>query len=306
MSEPNSKYSNLKSVKSYTLDITLDKAKGTIVAYLRSIDRFFDFLNVQSDEDIKNVGDDDIVAYQHNLKKSGLSASSINSQCRNLSAFFSFLKKRKYVKDTPLIEYLKEPNKMNAYLEQDEITKIIGACKNIEEKTIFLILVSTGLRRGELVDLRLSNQIEYSFLIKDAKGEKERYISLPDIVYDVFLEYLEWREKKYGNLNLDYVFISKNRNKYSGEAIRQKLNKMMERAGLPQKRIDEIHPHSLRHTFTANLIEGGIDIKIAQVALGHADLATTSKIYAHVRNKVVEKAMRSQNTIVFPKDEEGE
>jgi site-specific recombinase XerD len=127
------------------------------------------------------------------------------------------------------------------------------------------------------------------------KGNKERKVFLPEEYYQVLLKYIEWRNNKYGT-EIPYLFVSKMRCKYAGGSIRSKLKSIMARANFSPERIAELHTHSTRHTAAANFEENGIDIKVAQVILGHANLSTTANLYAHVRDSRIESAMRNQKT----------
>ena len=89
--------------------------------------------------------------------------------------------------------------------------------------------------------------------------------------------------------------------KYSGEAIRQRIHTIGVRAGLSEERLKEIHTHTTRHTFCANLIDSGADIRVVQGAMGHASIGTTM-IYAHLRNETLDNAILNQKSIFDNKE----
>jgi site-specific recombinase XerD len=295
----NFKYTHIPAIQDYVDFLLLDKSENTIISYISSIDRFFNWKNITSSQDIIALTSMDCRQYQGFLKGCGLSPNANNSHIRNLRALFNWMKENDYIDNSPFskVKELKVPSKMKHYLSEDEISTILAHSKNIEEKTIFAFLISTGLRREELASLRLSNRKGNAILVTSTKGDKERYVFLPDDVHALFEEYLQWRNKKYGN-EIDYIFVSKMRRKYSGEAIRLKFKTLMGKAGFSEDRIADLHPHSLRHTFLANFLGAGNDIKAGQIAMGHSNMKTTSDIYAHLRDNAMEAAFRNQKPIV--------
>jgi integrase/recombinase XerD len=287
---------DIAEVKEYLQTLELDKSKFTIDSYKIAINKFFTYMKIESKENLDCLVASDFRNYQAWLKETGLKASSINAYSRPLKALFNWMVENEYLEKNPMdkVKAMKEKKEMLAFFTEEETSTFLSAC-DLEEKAMFAIFFSTGLRRNELASLKLSDIDMYTILVSNGKGDKERTVYMPEDVYDVFLDYLEWRNKKYG-MEIPYAFVSKARRNYTGESIRMKFKTIMKKAGFSEKRISELHPHSTRHTFCANLIEGGVDLKVAQVALGHADLAITSKIYAHVRNSAVEKAMRNQKS----------
>jgi site-specific recombinase XerD len=238
----------------------MDKSEHTIRSYESALNRFFEFMNIQSIEDIKKIVPSDGRSFQAKAIKDGLQPSSINSCTRPLKAFYNWLLENEYVEVNPFLKVkdLRLPKKMLAFFSEEEVHQLLSSCKKIEEKTIFAILFSTGLRRDELVNLKLTDVTGYNLLV-NGKGSKQRVVSLPEDIYQLFLEYMEWRNKKYG-MDIPYVFVSKMRCKYAGESIRSKLKVAMERAGFSPERIAELHTHSTRHTFCSDLIENEVDL----------------------------------------------
>jgi site-specific recombinase XerD len=263
-----------------------------------AIGKFFSHFNIQSFEDVKNITLSQCRAYQSRLLDEGNKRSSANAYTRPLKTLFSWLVENEYLGKSPFdrIQYLKTEKTIPAFLTIDEIDAMIKACDKMEDKLILAILLSTGLRRNELVTLKLED-FKGEHIIVSGKGNKQRRLILEPRLAELLGDYIEIRNKKYGDTS-PYLFISKMGDKFSGEAIRQKIQSIGKRAGLSAERLEQIHVHTMRHTFAANLLESGADIKILQVSLGHSNMATTSLIYAHIRDSVLDNAMLNQRAVL--------
>ena len=291
-------YENIAEVKEYLDFVKLNDSKGTFYNYSLVIDKFFSYLNVQSFNDVEKITISQCRLYQSKLVEGGVKRSTANAYFRPLKSLFNWLVENEYLKKSPLdrLQYLKTEKNIPAFLTIDEIDAMIKACDKLESKLILAILLSTGLRRNELVTLRVED-FNNEHIIVRGKGNKQRRLILEPKLAELLGDFIELRNKKYGNTT-PYLFVSKMGSKYSGEAIRQRVQFIGRKAGLSEERLAQIHTHTLRHTFAANLLESGADIKVLQVGLGHASLNTTSQIYAHVRDGLLDKTMLAQRAIL--------
>jgi len=292
-----SKYNNLDFVKEYSLVLSLDKDEKTIQSYLSSIDRFFDFLKIQSNEDIFKISPLEGREYQQHLKDHALSNNSINTYLLFLKVFFNWLVNEEKIEKSPLtkVKNLKANEINRAFFSEEEVKKFFEHCKTNEEFAMFGIYFTTGLRRSELINIKLNQLDGYTIHNVIVKRGKTRDIYIPDDVLVYLAKYLRERNRKYPNN--EYLFVSNWGKKFSGEGIRYKFNSILERAGFPIERINELHVHSTRHTFATNLLSNGENMKTTQESLGHSDIQTTQKIYAHIHKNRVSEAMRNQSIL---------
>ncbi len=158
----------------------------------------------------------------------------------------------------------------------------------LRDRSILQVLLNNGLRRSEVINLRISDlRMEGSFYVLSVlgKGQKLRLAKLKPQVWQSIQDYLSARDSK--KEPTEYIFQShfkgvvkwqKTFGKISAETIRQLLQKYLKRLGVHKR----ITPHSLRHTFTTLAIDGGAQIHQVQIALGHSDPKTTMRYF---RNK---------------------
>jgi integrase/recombinase XerD len=297
--EDNMRYDHIMPVKDYFSFMQVDKSEHTVRSYISAVERFFDYLNVKSLENIKEITSSDCREYIKNLKESGLENSSINAHIRDLKAIFNWMRREDCLEKSPFdnIKLLKLGEREPIFLSEEESSKLIYSCKRLEDKTIIALLLTTGMRREEIVNLTLSgyNGTHITFI---GKGNKQRTLPLMPEVIELLNKYIKIRNKKYGN-TYKCLFVSKscknyNRDgRFSGEAIRAKVKHACKLAGFPEERINELSTHKLRHTFTSTLMDSTDDIRIAQEALGHSDVKTTMR-YAHMKNKKFDNVILNQ------------
>ena len=285
----------ISEVQEYFDTLKMDKSPHTIRAYLASVNMLLSFFQVNSIEDLEKITPKDLRKFQEHLRQNGSELSTINARLRPIKAMYNWLLENEYIETMPKIKELKTPKKITHFLSEEEVSLMIKGAKNDLDKLIIALLITTGLRRNELITLKLSDY-DGTHIIVNGKGNKQRKLILQKDVKDLLDKWIVKRNAKYGN-KLDYIFISKSSTKFNGASILDKVKSVMSNAGFSEERIKQIHTHSLRHTFVANLFESGADIYAAKMALGHQQLSTT-QIYAHLRNTALDRALNNMKSIV--------
>ena len=162
-------------------------------------------------------------------------------------------------------------------LSRDEVLRLIAAPTNIKHQAILAMLYSTGMRREELMNLKLSDIDSSRMVIRInlGKGNKSRDALLAVNTLTLLREYYRiFRPKP-----LVYVFESRSNpgQPYSPTSIAKIVSRAAEHEGITKK----VHPHSLRHAFATHMLERGTNLKVIQKLLGHSSLSSTM-IYVHL------------------------
>jgi len=155
--------------------------------------------------------------------------------------------------------------------------------------------LTTAIRREELCTLTLRHY-DGIHIIVEGKGSKQRKLALQPAIANLLNEYLEERNKKYGNTT-NALIVSNKGDRYSGDAILKKVKTVLKKAGLSEDRIDAIHTHSLRHTCIANLLSNNVDIYTCSKILGHASLQTSLR-YSHLHEGAMDSALQNQRSVI--------
>ena len=256
-------------------------SNSTVKSYVSS---FEDFINYYHDKDIDNLNENDVRAYLQWLAQNKRSNPYINQSINSIKFYYEVvlgMPNRFYSIERP-----RKEKKLPIVLSKENVKKLIDHTNNIKHRCLVSLLYSAGLRRSELLNLKITD-IDSSrmlILVRDAKGNKDRYTLLSEtILKDLRVYYKQWKPKT-------FLFESPNGNQYSTASVVKIISNAAIKAGIKKT----ISPHTLRHSFATHLLESGTDLRYIQLLLGHSSTKTT-EIYTHV-------AKSSFDTIKNPLD----
>lgn len=201
-----------------------------------------------------------------------------NNERRNLSAFFTWMRKSKIVQDNPVdnVDAKKVVMGKIDYYSREEIIELRDACKSKRDRAIIEVFRSTGARVGEIADIRLDqvNMHTGDIPIIGEKGGRARTLYLDAEARYYLAAYLDERKD-----NSPYLFtqtVGAKRGRMGTATYRTIMRKIGKRAKIQCR----VYPHKMRKTLGMDLKQHGLDIGIIQEILGHASPAVTSMYYA--------------------------
>jgi integrase/recombinase XerD len=149
-----------------------------------------------------------------------------------------------------------------------------------------MTVYGTGMRRSEVVRLRVSDIDSQRMIIRvvQGKGGKDRDLPLSPELLETLREYWRWRKPK------EYLFPTRDHRRAASEPISDKTiwqvcTDAARRAGITK----HVTPHTLRHSWATHLLEAGTDLRTIQMLLGHGDLETTAR-YIHLSQEHLHSA----------------
>lgn len=209
---------------------------------------------------------------------------TINRKVTSLKTYYKFLVKTKQIKETPLIGHqaLKVSKKMQVPFSQAEIEEVLNNLNTVgvdfestRNKLIVELLYSTGMRRAELIELKLSAVNLHNATLKViGKRNKERYVPLLNSVQKTLTHYLS--ERKQLDYTNDHLFVTIKDNKIYPNLVYRIINEYFSKVSSKVKK----SPHVIRHSFATHLLNEGADLNSVKELLGHSSLAST-QIYTH-------------------------
>lgn len=249
------------------------------------------------------VTSDDIRLYMATRKiKDNVTATTINNEFRVISSFYTYLQKEEILLKNPIskVTTMKEPKKKKKSFKEIEIEKMRDVLKNEREKAIFEILLSTGARVSELVNIKLE-EVSGNKAIVHGKGQKDRIVYLNAKAQLALEKYLEKREDK-----SEYLFPAGfQSNKAQGKAKthlwwteRKNVNedKPIDKGSIEQlirnrgRKVGvTAYPHKFRRTCATFALRSGMPIEQVSKMLGHESIETT-QIYLDMKEKDLEIA----------------
>lgn len=184
---------------------------------------------------------------------------------------------------------LKKESTLPVVLNRSELKALFKAPKLLKHRIILTLIYSAGLRRQEVINLRISD-IDFerkTIHIHRSKYYKDRVVPLSEYIARGLKKYLEV-EKPH-----NYLFNGKEHDGcYSMTALNWLMRESLKGAGIKKK----VNLHSLRHSYATHLLEEGVNIVTVKELLGHADV-TTTMIYLHVARLDVIKAHSPLDTL---------
>lgn len=243
-------------------------ANNTIKNYVSCFEKF---INYYQDKDLNSLNENDIRSYLIFLIKEERSNAYINQSINSIKFYYEIvlgMPNRFYTIERPRRE-----KKLPIVLSKNEVKRVINSTNNIKHKCIVSLLYSAGLRRNELVNLKITDIDSERMLIRvtAAKGKKDRYTILSqNTLEDLRTYYKIWKP-------IEYLFEGQFGGKYNSNSVGKLVKKAGYMAGIKKN----VTPHMLRHSFATHLLEAGTDLRHIQLLLGHNSTKTT-EIYTHV------------------------
>ena len=275
-------------VKEFIAYLELEKnySRHTVVAYEKDLAEFLAFCVASFDiSDLNQVQYVVIRSWIVSLSENGLSNRSINRKIASLKSYYRFLQKIGEKVANPLNKHkaLKTAKKVEipfSEIEMDAVLSAFGYANDFEGKRdqlMIQLLYATGIRRAELINLKLSDiDFETESIKVLGKRNKERIIPMLITLQGCFLDYYKERDKIENIEKSRYVFVSKSGNKIYETLVYRTITKYFNEVSSKLKK----SPHILRHTFATHLLNKGADLNSVKELLGHSSLAST-QVYTH-------------------------
>jgi len=260
-------------------------SKHTVLAYSKDVESFLKFLKIRfNQDDLKEVNYSQIRYWITVLVDQNITNRSINRKISSLKTFYKFLVKIDELNSSPLSKHkaLKTEKKVQIPFSVDEIRSVLDVnigsdYESIRNKLIIELLYSTGIRRAELINLKLidvdfsQNQVKVL-----GKLNKERYIPLLENIQNTIRLYLKKRECLESIEDEFYLILTRKGKKIYNSLVYRIVKNYFLKVSAKVKK----SPHILRHSFATHLLSNGADLNSVKELLGHSSLAST-QVYTH-------------------------
>ncbi|MFT0716504.1 tyrosine-type recombinase/integrase [Flagellimonas lutimaris] len=276
------------SVSAFISYLRLEKnySQHTIKAYESDIENFADFCKQDYGErNLEKVSYPLIRNWIVALSDQGVSNRTINRKISSLQAYYKFLLKVGDITISPLVKHraLKTSKKVEVPFSETEMEAILSEIpfandfEGERDKLIIELLYTTGMRRAELVNLKISDvDLSGQVLKVLGKRNKERILPLLPSAMEQINKYLIKRSELKNVLDSSYLLLTKDGLKIYETLVYRTINKYFSLVSPKVKK----SPHILRHTFATHLLNQGADLNSVKELLGHSSLAST-QVYTH-------------------------
>jgi len=247
----------------------LKRSERTIVAYTRGVK---DFLQ-HNPKPLEEIDHQDAFGYLVSLEKRGLAGQTLNQRRAALRILFDEILKKPLPKKVG--RYSKKSKRLPEILGQDEVSSFFKSCADTRLRTFFMILYSAGLRLSEARNLKTTDidSTNMLILVQAGKGCKDRKTILSERLLTQLRDYWKLYRPK------ELLFPNKldPQKPINSSTIQQACKKIASTAGIRKT----VTPHTFRHSFAAELLKSGVNLRYIQELLGHASIQSTM-IYLRV------------------------
>jgi integrase/recombinase XerD len=272
-----------------------DASENTLKAYAADLKEFWEYLT-EHQTNFQTANRADIEGYLIALEARGMAQST---RARRLSAvrqLYRFAFEEGWRSDDPATQ-IKGPRKkrhLPKTLTEHEVDRLLDAALStgrsapdrMRNSCLMQILYATGMRVSELVSLPVGAvRGNPEMLLVRGKGDKERLVPLSPPAKMAIATWVQLRDSAEtlevvkGKPPSRFLFPSSGK---LGHMTRIRFYTLIKEIALSAGiNPDTVTPHTLRHAFATHLLAGGADLRVIQMLLGHADVATT-EIYTHV------------------------
>ena len=276
------------SLDAFTSYLQLEKnySQHTIRAYEKDIQEFSSFCEEHQDiSSIIDVGYPMVRNWIVHLSGNEISNRTINRKISSLRAYYKFLLKVDQISASPLAKHraLKTQKKVEVPFSEHEMEEVLREIpfendfEGVRDRLIIELLYATGIRRAELVNLKVTDIDFFQNTVKVlGKRNKERILPLLPATANLVKSYLEYRSNLEKVQDPTFLLLTQSGLKIYETLVYRTINKYFSLVSPKVKK----SPHILRHTFATHLLNRGADLNSVKELLGHSSLAST-QVYTH-------------------------
>ena len=240
---------------------------------------FAQLLYILKDVSVEKLTPEKLKSYfLYCINEQNISDNHLHSRINAIKFYFEkVLHKEQMFFDIPRP---KKPLLLPKALNTEEVRKIIEITENPKHKLIIQLAYGMGLRVSEIINIKIEDidSVTMRVLVSQAKGKKDRYVNLPEVILnDLRKYYLSFKPKK-------YLFEGQYGDQYSIRSAQSVFKNALKKAGIRKN----VGIHSLRHSYATHLLEYGTDISLIQKLLGHNNIKTTLH-YTKVTDQYIAK-----------------
>lgn len=265
----------------------------TVRNYLTDIKPLFDYIQSKEFTGLKELDRLALRGYLAWLVELGYVKSSVVRKLSALRTFLRWLLREKLIEKDPIPKrgIMKRERRLPHFLSQEDAARLVGAPETgempgLRDRALLELVYAAGLRVSEARDLNVQDvNVRTREVRVIGKGSKQRVVLMGTAARDALVLYLrEGRPQLAGRKSGNAFFLNRFGGRLSQRSIQVKVRRYAEAVGLG----DNVHTHTLRHSFATHLLEGGADLRVVQDLLGHSSPSTT-QIYTHVTQAQAQK-----------------
>lgn len=264
-------------------------SNATVLAYGKDIDQLASFLEDLNKHQVHEVSQNDIQAFLAKMSETGYTPKSLSRKLNSTRTFYRFLKINEYITDDPslLVSHPRYELAPPRILKPTEYRALRDAARNDARMfAIIELLLQTGIRIGELANLRLSDMLENALHIRPIEKHADREVPLNKPAKEALDKYMKIRPQ---SATSDHVFITKSGKPFLVRNIRTAIERYFRLAEIENAKVND-----LRHTFVAHHLKNGVSLVLLSKLLGHKRISTTERYLDFVKERAKDTTTLSE------------
>jgi integrase/recombinase XerD len=286
-------------IKKYDLSARAEGLSEKTVKHTNNSVGYFDrFLG--GIDDVSKVTADDLKRFIVDLRnrkrwdgryqlqgKDKISGTSINTYVRAIKSFWAWMEQQDIIKANPLavVPAPKLPKRLPKLIDENDLKAIFRVDMSQRDKAILMLLLDSGIRLNELVNLTVNdlNKTDNGITVT-GKGDKQRHVFISmDTTIELSIYNIEERPEP--AVSTDRYFLTNDGYPLTSSRVQKILARLGEKAGIKQR----LSPHKLRHSYATMSLKHGANLELLRRSLGHTDMKTT-EVYLDLADTDVQDA----------------
>jgi site-specific recombinase XerD len=260
------------------------KAK-TIESSFTSITLFLQFYGASGKSGIGQLQRSDLEAFIEREQSRGMYVTTVKTRMASIIAFLHFLMEKDILSQSVLKKTirLKLPDKLPRAMNPKDVKKLIEVIDDAQDRALILLLLRTGMRIGEALNLMMNDIDLKEKKVRLMEGEKNNMGRVVYLSHDALFALKRWLAVRDREEN--YLFCGHRHVPICYSTARSRFVHYIKKARLEHKGYTV---HCLRHTFASELLNAGMRLEVLQQLLGHQDIEVTRR-YARLTDKTREE-----------------
>ena len=262
-------------------------AESTVTTYAGHIKGFLGY--VGADTPLDDIDRDVLEGWVASLRRPDgkpMQAAARNTKVSTIRSFFADAAQRQWIETNPFIwiKPAKVPRRVARRVPRPELQQILATAP-FRERTMILIMLQVGLRRGEIASLRVEDwDPDGRWLTVVGKGDKERRCAVPE---EAAAEIEKWIDHLAGNVRTGPLWPSTHNpgKGISPRTVSARITQVSNDCGL------HVHPHRYRHTMATEAVQAGASLPALAQQLGHSSAKVTADVYLSANDDEVAEQM---------------
>ncbi|WP_432408608.1 tyrosine-type recombinase/integrase [Wukongibacter sp. M2B1] len=266
----------------------------TVENYEVNLKIFLRFLSKKDIREVEDITKRHVKEFTIKQNKQGYEESYINANLTIIKLFLKYLYDESYIFDEIEVKNIKKKYKVIETFTDNEVKKILDVAKkgkrytDVRNYTILNLMIDTGLRAGEIINLEHKHIKENNTIYVFGKGKKERIVPCSPTLRKILMRYERMKRNYFSDkvmLPTNY-FLTQSGDTITRFVLQNMVIQIGKKAGVER---DKLFPHNFRHYMAVASLKNGLDLYSLSRLLGHSEVSTTEVYASSIKDEEIQE-----------------